>query len=419
VLVIGLAALQFALLVLARQRLYNLTQQELVTQAAEQSYLADALGGLATLKASGSEERAFARWSNLFVADLNVTLQRSHLMALIDAAQTALRTASPLALLWVGVGLVLNGTLSTGTMLALSALASAALAPLVSLVANVQQLQFAQAHIERIADVLEAAPEQDARTVMPAPRLSGRIELREVGFRYDGQAAPTVCDVSLTVEPGQKIALIGPTGSGKTTLALLLLGLYAPTEGDILYDGLPLRTLDYRSLRRQFGVVLQEARLFAGSIRQNIAADDPAVSLDQVVAAARVAAIDEEIAALPMGYETLVTEGGGGLSGGQRQRIALARAVVRQPAVLLLDEATSHLDALTEARVDANLSTLACTRILIAHRLSTIRNADLILMVEGGRIVERGTHAQLLARGGQYAALVRGQVEDGTDRQES
>jgi ABC-type bacteriocin/lantibiotic exporter with double-glycine peptidase domain len=418
-LVIGLGALQFALFVLAQQRLYALTQQELVTQAAEQSYLADALGGMATLKASGGEERAFARWSNLFVADLNVTLQRNQLIALIDAAQTALRTASPLALLWVGVGLVLNGSLSTGTMLALSALASAALAPLVALVANVQQLQVAQAQIERIADVLEAAPEQDTRTAMPAPRLSGRIELRQVSFRYDAQAAPIVSDISLTVEPGQKIALVGRTGSGKTTLALLLLGLYEPTEGDILYDGHSLRTLDYRSLRRQFGVVLQEARLFAGSIRQNIAADDPTVSLDQVMAAARVAAIDEEIAALPMGYETLVTEGGGGLSGGQRQRIALARAVVRQPSVLLLDEATSHLDALTEARVDANVSALACTRVVIAHRLSTIRDADLILMVEAGRIVERGTNAQLVARGGQYAVLVRGQVEGGTDRHES
>jgi ABC-type bacteriocin/lantibiotic exporter with double-glycine peptidase domain len=218
-------------------------------------------------------------------------------------------------------------------------------------------------------------------------------------------------DISVTIEPGQKIALVGRTGSGKSTLAMLLLGLYQPTNGDILYDGQPFRHLNYRSLRSQFGVVLQEAFVFSGSIRENIAFNTPGLALDRVKDAARLAAIHDEIMQMPMGYETWVAEGGSGLSGGQRQRLAIARALARTPAILMLDEATSHLDVVTEGWVDQHLSRLACTRIVIAHRLSTIRNADQILVLDAGTIVERGSHAELLAREGYYAALVHSQLE--------
>jgi ABC-type bacteriocin/lantibiotic exporter with double-glycine peptidase domain len=176
----------------------------------------------------------------------------------------------------------------------------------------------------------------------------------------------------------------------------------------VRYDGQALDALDRRSLRRQCGVVLQEPFLFSGSIRQNIAFNDPTMPLEQVIGAAERAGIHDEIARLPMGYETWLTEGGGGLSGGQRQRLALARALAHQPALLLLDEATSNLDAATEALVERNLRDLACTRVVIAHRLSTIQDADLILVLDEGQIVERGTHDTLLARGGAYAALVQG-----------
>jgi len=272
-------------------------------------------------------------------------------------------------------------------------------------------LQLVSAHLDRIADVVEEESEQDLQGVQHAPPLSGRIELNHINFRYDPNAPLVLRDISVAIEPGQKVALVGRTGSGKSTLAKLLLGLYTPTEGEILYDDLPLQSLNYRTVRSQFGAVLQESFLFSGSIRQNIAFNDPSLSLEQVMEAARLAHIHDDILRMPMGYETLVAEGGMSLSGGQRQRLSLARALAHQPAVLLLDEATSHLDAVTERLVDQNLSDFACTRIVIAHRLSTIRNADLILVLDEGVIVERGSHKDLLAKDGRYAALVHSQLE--------
>ena len=404
VLIAGL--LQLGLLFATTGRIHDLMQRDLIAQAESQSYLVETLTGILTVKASGCEDRAFDRWSNLFFNQLHVSLQRDRLAAGIDTAMLAIRAGSPLVLLWVGALLVLNGSMSLGTMLALNAIAIAFLVPLTSLVSNGQRLQLVGAHLERLTDVLAAEPEQKLYGVKAAPLLTGRIELKHVSFRYDPNAPLVLRDISLTIEPGQKIALVGRSGSGKSTLAKLLLGLYLPTTGEILYDDISLQNLNWRSLRSQFGVVLQEPFLFSGSIRQNIMVNNPSISLEQVIQAAKVAEIHENIVQLPMGYETRIAEGGSGLSGGQRQRLAISRALVHQPAILLLDEATSHLDVITEDLVEQNLSSLGCTRIAIAHRLSTIRNADIIFVVDGGEIVERGTHEQLVATEGYYASLV-------------
>jgi HlyB family type I secretion system ABC transporter len=402
---------QVTLLVATGRRMHRLTQRDLIAQAQSQSYLVETLNRIETLKAAGAEDRAFDHWSNLFFNQLNISLQKNRLSALIDTGMTALRVFAPLVLLWVGAYRVLDGTMTLGTMLALNALAAAFLMPLSSLVSNGQRLQLVGSHLERVADVLDAKAEQELQTVSDAPKISGRIELRDVSFRYDQNAPLVLEDISVSIKPGQKIAIVGRTGSGKSTLGKLLLGLYQPTSGEILYDGIALPELNYRSVRNQIGVVLQETGLFSGSIRENIAFNDSTLEFEQVIKAAKLAAIHDDIQKMPMSYETVVSEGSAGLAGGQCQRMALARALAHQPALLLLDEATSHLDVVTERQVDTNLSQLSCTRIVIAHRLSTIRNADWILVLDRGRIVEQGTHEDLLHREGLYADLAHTQIE--------
>lgn len=409
--VVAIGALQLAVLLGTRTRFHSLMQRDLRAQADSQSYLVEALGGIAAVKAAGAEEHALDHWSNLFFRQLNVSIERSKLSALVQTALGALTTLSPLFLLWFGATLVLRGELQLGTMLALQALAVSALAPLSSLVSSGQSLQLIGAHLDRMADVLQAEPEEDAEKPHAVPRTIDRIELENVSFRYDSGGPDVLTEVSLTIEQGEKVALVGRTGSGKSTLAKLILGLHTPHAGRVLCAGRPMQEWSLRPLRRRFGVVLQEAFLFSGSIRRNIAFNNPSMTLEEVHRAARVAGIDEEIAAMPMQYETILTEGGEGLSGGQRQRLSIARAVAQEPSVLVLDEATSHLDALTEAQVAENLDALSCTVILIAHRLSTVRRADRIVVLDQGQILEQGTHEELLERRGWYALLIGEQVD--------
>jgi ATP-binding cassette subfamily B protein len=409
--VLAFGVLQIGLVWFTKGRTRHLADRDLATQAEEQSYLVEAVTGIVMLKACGAEDRAFDRWSNLFFNHLNVSLRRSHWSVLVENAMGALKMLSPLLLLWFGGAQVLNGKMGLGTMLALNALAASFLAPLSSLVMGGQQLQIVGAYLDRISDVLDAEPEEHGRTGRKAPPLAGQIEVRNLSFRYSPHSPPVLRNVSIAIAPGQKIALVGPTGSGKSTLAMLLLGLFRPTQGEIAYDGIPLDDIDFRSLRAQVGVVLQESYIFSGTVRQNIGLSNPDISLSEVAAAAALAEVSADIESMPMAYETQIAEGGTMLSGGQRQRLALARALANKPAVLVLDEATSHLDVQTEARVDANLSKLPFTRIVIAHRLSTVRNADLIIMLDQGMVAERGRHKDLLARGGKYAALVRAQLQ--------
>jgi ABC-type bacteriocin/lantibiotic exporter with double-glycine peptidase domain len=404
-------AVQVALLLLSNGKLRELTQRDLVAQGTAQAFMTEALVGIATLKAAGREPRTLERWSSLYCEYLNASVRRSYVTGVIENSLAAVRTFAPLVLLWFGTREVLAGTMTLGTMLALNTLAATFLTPLTSLVAGAQRLQVLTAHFERVGDVLEARPEQSGGEALTPPRLSGRIELEDVTFRYDGSSGPVLRNVSLTIEPGQRIALVGRSGSGKSTLLKLLMGLYQPTAGEVRYDGITLRHFDLRALRRQLGVVMQEAFIFSGTIRSNIAFNLPDLPLDRIVRAAQLAALHDDIARMPMGYETFVSEGGSALSGGQRQRLALARALAHSPSILLLDEASSHLDTLSEQAVEQNLAAQDCTRIVVAHRLSTVRDADLVVVLDQGAIVEQGSHHQLLARNGFYTRLAQGQLE--------
>jgi ATP-binding cassette, subfamily B, bacterial len=409
-LVLGLGLLQVIVLLLARRRNQHLMSETLQVQAKSQSYTFELLAGIETLKAAGAERRAAEHWERLFTDQVSVALRRGRLEASVQAVTTTLQLGSPLAILVYGGFQVLNGSLELGTMLAFAALAASFLQPLAALIDTGLQLQLLRSYMERISDVLDAPREQEGQEVVPAHRLSGQVKAEGVSFAY-GPLAPTVVeDVSLEVQPGQQLGIVGRTGSGKSTLAQLLLGIYPPTSGRILFDGRDLAELELRSLRRQIGIVTQRPYLFGATIRQNIALTNPAMPLELVVDAAKLACIHDEIVAMPMGYQTPLVDGGASLSGGQQQRIALARALAHQPTILLLDEATSDLDSVTERMVHHNLSGLGCTRIVIAHRLSTIADADLILVMEKGRIVQRGTHDELMALPGAYSEQVMAQL---------
>jgi ATP-binding cassette subfamily B protein len=408
--VAGLGAVQLSAFYLSRRRYRELLAQSLDAQARSQSYLVEMFAGMSTLKACAAEGRAVERWSNLYVDELNVSLDRGRLSATVDAVMALLTGASPLVLLVLGSVNVLEGTLTLGSMLAINSIAMGLLSPLSSLVQSALQLQLLGGYMDRIDDVLGQAPEQSGENATRAPKLTGRITLQGISFRYSERSPLVVRNVSIDIKAGSMVAIVGRSGCGKSTLASLIAGMYRPVEGRVLYDGHDLARLELKSLRRQLGVVFQQPYLFHGTIRSNIALTEPSLPLDRVVGAARQACIHEDIDRMPMGYDTLLADGGSSMSGGQRQRVALARALVHKPPFLILDEATSALDAETERRVMDNLARLNCTRIVLAHRLSTIANADLILVMEDGEVVEAGTHEELLARGAQYRNLVAAQL---------
>lgn len=410
-LVLALGLAQVLVFFLSRHRYRDLMSEELEARSLSQGYLVQVMAGIETLKLAGAERRAVEHWSNLFVDELNVSLRRGRVSAVVSAALEVLGAGAPLSVLAFGALQVISGELSIGAMLSLNALAVGFLSPLGALVSSCLQLQLLGGFFERIDDVLRMEPEQPRGAHRLSQPLHGEIELSDVSFAYSGRGEPVVRSVSLKIEAGTSLAIVGSSGSGKSTLAKLIAGVYTPTSGHIRFDGHDVEVLDRVELRRKLGVVPQAPYLFGGPLRRNIALCDPGLSQREIVAAAKIAVIHDEIMLMPMGYETLIDNGGSVLSGGQRQRIALARALAHRPAILILDEATSQLDARTERKVMENLESMPCTRIIIAHRLSTVVRADRIIVVEDGRICEMGTHEQLLARRGSYASLVATQTQ--------
>jgi ATP-binding cassette, subfamily B, bacterial len=407
--VVAFAGLRTVLFAVTARRQKLLMSEELERQALLRGFQVEMLHGMEGIKSSAIEDWVAQRWTNLYVDTMNVSVSRDRVDAISAAVRKGLEVGAPLAVLLAGAHMVMHRDLSLGTMFTVVALATGILLPLDRLLLTGVELLKLRSYLERLDDVLDVEPEQDPAAVRPVGALRGEIELQNVSYRFSPGGRPILNRVSLKIAPRQKIAIVGRTGCGKSTLARLIDGLYRPTSGKVLIDGEDLREQDCRAVREQMGVVPQNPTMLDGSIRDNIApAGDQ--SLEDVVRAAKIAAVHGDIMEMPMRYETRVISGATSFSGGQKQRIAIARAVARRPTILVLDEATSSLDTVTEAVVHRRLSEMPLTLIIIAHRVSTVRNADRILVMDQGAIVEDGTHDELLARRGHYFDLVRHQV---------
>ncbi len=401
--VVGAAVAYTLVYALARPLLLTANDDALRKDVAAGSARLQILRGIATIKSAGVERASHTRWLNAWIESLGAQSRVAMRRELVTAVLFAIRTTVPIVVLFVGARRVLAGDLTAGRLVAFQMLQAGFLGPLDQIAQTLVRLQILPALLERMDDVLLSKREPAGGKL--SPRLEGALSLEDVSFRY-GETSPMVLSgISLAIASGQKVAFVGPSGSGKSTLARLLLGLYAPTEGRIRFDEHDLSTLDVASVRRQIGVVLQETALFDGTVADNLRLFYPNLPLERLAQAARVAQIHDDIQSLPLGYETRISANGGIFSGGQRQRLALARAIVHHPPIMILDEATSALDTVTEAAIERYLSTRGCTRLVIAHRLSTVRDADLICVMDGGRIVEQGRHDDLVAMGGLYARL--------------
>ena len=400
---IGISALATPLF---RQRL----DEKFRRGAENQAFLVESVTGIETLKAMAVEPQMQRRWEEQLAGYVASSFR---VLRLGNIASQCVQLVSKLvmaAVLFVGAKLVIEGDLTVGELVAFNILAGRVSAPVLRLAQIWQDFHQARLSIARLGDILNTTPEpsyQPTRTALPAIR--GEVTFEHVAFRYRIDGSQVLHDVSFKVDPGQVVGIVGPSGSGKSTLAKLLQRLYVPESGRVLVDGTDLVMVDPAWLRRQIGVVLQENVLFNRSVRDNIALADPTLPIEKVIAAAKLAGAHDFILELPEGYDTIVGERGSSLSGGQRQRVAIARALITNPRIMIFDEATSALDYESERIVHDNMKEIAKGRtvFIIAHRLSTVRWTDRIVTIDRGRLVEDGTHDELIKTGGRYAMLYR------------
>ncbi len=388
--------------------------------AENQAFLVETVAGIETLKGMAAEPAARRHWEERLAHYVAAAFEGGHLASLASQWINLISKALTILLLWLGARLVLEGGITVGQLIAFNMLAARVTGPILRIAQIWQDFQQMRVSLKRLGDILDAPTEPALHGGRPTPpAIAGHVRFERVGFRYRPDGAAVLHDVSFEAHPGEVVAIVGASGSGKSTLIKLLQRLYVPEHGRIFVDDVDIALADPTWLRRQIGVVAQDAVLFNRSVRENIALTDAKLDMARIADAARLAGAHDFIMELPDGYDTPVGERGNRLSGGQRQRIAIARALARDPRILILDEATSALDYESERAIQANMRNICVGRtvFIAAHRLSTVRGADRILTLERGRLVEQGDHDSLIDSGGRYAELYRSQEVGGAAAQ--
>jgi subfamily B ATP-binding cassette protein HlyB/CyaB len=384
---------------------------ESFTRGAEnQAFLVETINGIDTLKSMAVEPQINRKWDNQLAGYVAASFKTQTLSTIANESVGFIGKLVTVTTLWLGARLVVEGDLSVGQLIAFNMLAGRVSQPIMRLAQLWTNFQQTGVSVQRLGDILNTRTELSQGSRSALPPLRGDVEFDQVHFRYRPDGSEVLRGISLTIQAGEVIGVVGRSGSGKSTLTRLLQRLYTPERGRVLVDGMDLALADVSSLRRQIGVVLQDNMLFARSIRENIALVDPGTPIEAVMHAAKMAGAHDFILELPEGYDTVVGEHGASLSGGQRQRIAIARALIGNPRILIFDEATSALDYESERIIQQNMQDICKGRtvIIIAHRLSAVRDANRILVMDRGQIVEQGNHAELLAhQAGHYSRLHR------------
>jgi NHLM bacteriocin system ABC transporter peptidase/ATP-binding protein len=383
------------------------------------------LNMIETLKASGAETDYFGQWSGYQAKSLNASQQLGVPSRFLAAVPPTLMAINTTAILTIGGLLVMNGAMTVGVLVAYQALMLSFLSPINQMVQLGSTLQEVEGNMNRLDDVYRYRidPQLDDKnaTALPAQagtKLAGYLELRNVSFGYSRLSAPLIEDFNLKLRPGDRVALVGGSGSGKSTISKLIAALFDPWSGEILFDGKTRQDTSRLVINNSLAMVDQDIFIFDGSVRENLTLWDPTISERDIIQAAKDACIHEDITSRNGGYDHMIEEGGRNLSGGQRQRLEIARALATNPTILILDEATSALDPITEKAIDDNLRRRGCTCLIVAHRLSTIRDCDEIIVMQRGKVVQRGTHQEMYKTDGPYARLIRSE-EYQSDKAES